>query len=149
LFAEIGGIEVGEWGRCETSCLPMLLQWHFRPACKLNFIELEFTGIFNRLINLQKAVMVSHHNVIANTLQLATFEKIRFAPGQQLDVVLGLLPQSHIYSLVVICHANVYRGFGVINLPKFDLQQLLGAIQRFKINTLYLVRPVVIVRSPR
>ncbi|KAH0559178.1 hypothetical protein GP486_004291 [Trichoglossum hirsutum] len=91
---------------------------------------------------LPKAVMVSHRNVIANTLQLATYEKLRFTSGQ-LDVVLGLLPQSHIYALVVICHANVYRGFGVVNLPKFDLQQLLGAIQRFKINTLYLVKPVV------
>jgi long-subunit acyl-CoA synthetase (AMP-forming) len=82
--------------------------------------------------------MISHRNVIANVLQFATFETTRYVPGY-LDVVLGLLPQSHIYSLVVICHTNVYRGFGVINLPKFDPQQLLSAIQRFKINTLYLV----------
>jgi acyl-CoA synthetase (AMP-forming)/AMP-acid ligase II len=82
--------------------------------------------------------MISHRNVIANTLQLTTFEKPQFGQGPR-GVVLGLLPQSHIYALVVICHANVYRGFGVTNLPKFDLQLLLGAIQRFKINTLYLV----------
>ncbi|KAH0544637.1 hypothetical protein FGG08_001287 [Glutinoglossum americanum] len=90
-----------------------------------------------------KAVMISHCNMIANILQLTAFEKSRFAPGH-LDVVLGLLPHSHIYSLAVVCHTNVYRGFGVINLPKFDLQQLLGAIQRFKINTLYLVPPIII-----
>ncbi|KAI9866334.1 MAG: hypothetical protein M1813_001456 [Trichoglossum hirsutum] len=126
----------------EGACLPRLeeLKWENGEGAK----RAAFLCYSSGTSGLPKAVMVSHHNVIANTLQLATFEKIRFAPGQQLDVVLGLLPQSHIYSLVVICHANVYRGFGVINLPKFDLQQLLGAIQRFKINTLYLVPPIII-----
>ena len=55
------------------------------------------------------------------------------------EVALGLLPQSHIYSLVVICHATTYRGDQVINLPKFEIQQFLNSIQRFKITTLYLV----------
>lgn len=55
------------------------------------------------------------------------------------QVVLGILPQSHIYSLVVICHATVYRGDQVINLPKFELGPFLGCIQRFKINELFLV----------
>ncbi|KAL8776821.1 MAG: hypothetical protein Q9213_008120, partial [Squamulea squamosa] len=60
------------------------------------------------------------------------------------EVALGLLPQSHIYSLVVICHSTTYRGDQVINLPKFELQSYLEAIQRFKINTLYLVPPIII-----
>jgi long-subunit acyl-CoA synthetase (AMP-forming) len=89
-------------------------------------------------MHMQKGVMISHYNVIANTLQLTTYEKPQFGQGPP-GVVLGLLPQSHIYALVVICHANIYRGFGVTNLPKFDLQMLLAAIQRFRINTLYLV----------
>lgn len=55
------------------------------------------------------------------------------------EVALGLLPQSHIYSLVVICHATTYRGDQVINLPKFEIGNFLRAIQRFKINTLPLV----------
>ena len=94
----------------------------------------------------QKGVMISHRNVISNVLQISTFEKpyrdsIR-EPGSKYDkteVALGLLPQSHIYSLVVICHATTYRGDQVINLPKFEMQQLLNSIQRFKINTLFLV----------
>ena len=55
------------------------------------------------------------------------------------EVALGLLPQSHIYSLVVICHATTYRGDQVINLPKYDMNHMLDAVQRFKINTLCLV----------
>jgi acyl-CoA synthetase (AMP-forming)/AMP-acid ligase II len=53
--------------------------------------------------------------------------------------VLGLLPMSHIYGLVVICHASVYRGDGVIVLPKFEFASTLQAIQDYKINSLFLV----------
>jgi acyl-CoA synthetase (AMP-forming)/AMP-acid ligase II len=56
------------------------------------------------------------------------------------EKVLGLLPMSHIYGLVVICHATVYRGDGVVVLPKFDFATTLQAIQDYKINSLFLVR---------
>lgn len=94
----------------------------------------------------QKGVMISHRNVIANVLQITTYERpyrqsLKKEGGESdpREVVLGLLPQSHIYSLVVICHASMYRGDQVINLPKFDFEQYLSSIQRFKINQLYLV----------
>ena len=92
--------------------------------------------------------MISHRNVISNILQISTFEQphrdSKRQPGDKhnpTEVALGLLPQSHIYALVVICHATTYRGDQVINLPKFDMVQLLSAVQRFKINTLFLVPP--------
>ena len=91
--------------------------------------------------------MISHRNVISNVLQISTFEKPyrdlmkKESPSNAdfLEVALGLLPQSHIYSLVVICHATGYRGDQVINLPKFEFNTYLSAIERFKINTLVLV----------
>lgn len=95
---------------------------------------------------LPKGVMISHRNVIANTMQISAFEKpyrdTKRPPATQSDYtenVLGLLPMSHIYGLVVICHASVYRGDGVIVLPKFEFAQTLESIQRFKINSLFLV----------
>ncbi|KIW17334.1 hypothetical protein PV08_04526 [Exophiala spinifera] len=95
---------------------------------------------------LPKGVMISHRNVIANTVQISLYEKSTrddIAPGYK-DVVLGLLPQSHIYGLIVICHASTYRGDKVIILPKFDLQHYLNSIQTYKINTLYIVPPIII-----
>jgi ribosome assembly protein SQT1 len=82
--------------------------------------------------------MISHRNVIANTLQLVEFEKPQRKPNTN-QTVLGLLPQSHIYGLVVICHVNIFRGDSVVILPKFDFAVMLSAIEKFKINCLYLV----------
>ncbi|KAJ5029631.1 hypothetical protein J3E73DRAFT_206845 [Bipolaris maydis] len=101
---------------------------------------------------LPKGVMISHRNVIANTLQIATFEKpyrdkiINDVRNQSdyTEMTLGLLPMSHIYSLVVICHAGVYRGDGVVVLPKFEFATTLQVIQDYKINALFLVPPIII-----
>lgn len=90
--------------------------------------------------------MISHKNVIANTIQLSLFDQAdrdNIAPGYR-DIGLGLLPQSHIYSLIVICHVSTYRGDSVIVLPRFELEAYLGAIAKYKINTLYVVPPIVI-----
>jgi acyl-CoA synthetase (AMP-forming)/AMP-acid ligase II len=101
----------------------------------------------------QKGVMISHRNVIANTVQISVYDKLgrdKIRPGYQ-DVALGLLPQSHIYGLIVICHASTYRGDRVVILPKFDLQNYLASIEKYKINTLYIVPPIIIamVKNPQ
>lgn len=59
--------------------------------------------------------MISHRNVITNVMQIALYEidnrKARGKNGKPaVDVVLGLLPQSHIYGLVVISAAAAWRG---------------------------------------
>lgn len=91
---------------------------------------------------MQKGVMISHQNVISNVMQIATFETPTRSKrsGDPTEVALGLLPLSHIYGLVVIAQASTYRGDGVIILPKFELDSYLHAIQKYKIQTLYLVR---------
>lgn len=104
---------------------------------------------------LPKGVMISHRNVIANTMQIKAFEQpyrdtiINDVRNQSdyTENVLGLLPMSHIYGLVVICHASVYRGDGVIVLPKFEFASTLQAIQDYKINSLFLVPPIIILMT--
>ncbi|KAJ5536207.1 Acyl-CoA ligase inpC [Penicillium frequentans] len=100
---------------------------------------------------LPKGVMISHRNVIANVLQAKVFESsYRDARSRATgispftEVGLGLLPQSHIYALVVINHASAYRGDQTIILPKFELKSYLASIQNFKITSLFLVPPIII-----
>lgn len=90
--------------------------------------------------------MISHKNVITNCLQITEYEKdwrqslnLRGAQTVYTDVALGLLPQSHIYGLLVISHVGTYRGDQTVVLPKFDFSTYLNSIQNFKISTLYLV----------
>ncbi|KAL2144522.1 hypothetical protein VTI28DRAFT_9027 [Corynascus sepedonium] len=94
---------------------------------------------------LPKAVMISHQNVIANTMQYCLYEAVsRKQFGVDTQVVLGLLPFSHIYGLVVVAHSATWRGDEVIVLPKFELTDYLRAIERFRINHLLLVPPIVV-----
>ncbi|KAH7634442.1 hypothetical protein B0T09DRAFT_296074 [Sordaria sp. MPI-SDFR-AT-0083] len=94
---------------------------------------------------LPKAVMISHRNVIANTMQYCIFEDVgRKKNGVETQVELGLLPFSHIYGLVVVAHSATWRGDELIILPKFEFNDFLQAIERFKINHLPLVPPIVV-----
>jgi acyl-CoA synthetase (AMP-forming)/AMP-acid ligase II len=100
---------------------------------------------------LPKGVMISHYNVIANTLQITTHESLHrqgiieeTGDRQYVENCLGLLPMSHIYGLIVISHVGPYRGDGVVVLPKYDFKWLLQAIQDYKIRMLYLVPPMII-----
>lgn len=89
----------------------------------------------------QKAVMISHRNVIANVLQYRTFGSVeRAKQGIETQVVLGVLPFSHIYGLVVIAYSASYMGDEVVVLPKFDFKAFLSATETFKINQLFVVR---------
>ncbi|KAK4901009.1 hypothetical protein LTR27_002193 [Elasticomyces elasticus] len=100
---------------------------------------------------LPKGVMISHKNVIANTLQIFTHEsptREDYAKRNMLqsytETALGLLPMSHIYGLIVGSHVGAFRGDGVIVLPKYDFKVLLQTIQDYKINMLFLVPPMII-----
>lgn len=97
------------------------------------------------LIKYQKAVMISHQNVIANVMQTTVYEKVgRQKNGVDTQVILGILPFSHIYALTLITLLSQYRGDEVIILPKFELETLLTAVHSFKINQLSVVPPILI-----
>lgn len=110
-------------------------------------VSCEFPPSFLRLVLTppKKAVMISHRNVIANVLQHTTYESVgRKLRGVETQVELGLLPMSHIYSLVVISHCATWRGDEIIILPKFDFETYLVSIQRFRIEQLIIVPPIII-----
>jgi acyl-CoA synthetase (AMP-forming)/AMP-acid ligase II len=82
---------------------------------------------------------------MANVRQLSTFEQPERRSRQDCrDIVLGLMPQSHIYALIIMCHAAPYRGDKVIVLPKYNLRWVLQSIQTYAIHTLFLVPAVIV-----
>lgn len=90
--------------------------------------------------------MISHRNIISNILAFTCSEQpARDRLGSDhTDVSLCLLPMSHIYGLSVTCHSGTYRGDQLIVLPKFEMTSYLNATTTFKINTLYIVPPIII-----
>lgn len=93
--------------------------------------------------------MISHRNVISNVLQQVTFDSVaRKEKRITTQAVMGLLPLSHIYGLVVVSHIGTWRGDGVIVMPKFELEIFLNAIQKFRVGQLIVVGVHHARRSP-
>lgn len=89
--------------------------------------------------------MISHYNVIANVIQAALHDGVaRKHYGIDTQVTLGLLPLSHIYGLTLVALLSQYRGDEVVVLPRFELETFLAAVQRFRIEQLSVVPPILI-----
>ncbi len=88
---------------------------------------------------LPKGVMLTHHNLVANILQTAAV-----FPLQEDDVMLGVLPFFHIYGMVVIMNVNLHYGTTVVTLPRFELEQCLETLQRYRVTFASVVPPIVL-----
>ncbi|RKU40799.1 hypothetical protein DL546_002734 [Coniochaeta pulveracea] len=94
---------------------------------------------------LPKAVMISHRNIIANMMQFRVYEQpARKKFGIETQVGFAVLPLSHAYGLHVVALSQTWRGDELIVMPKFDLTTYLKAIERFKIQCLTVVPPIII-----
>jgi acyl-CoA synthetase (AMP-forming)/AMP-acid ligase II len=93
---------------------------------------------------LQKGVMLTHRNIVANIAQtLAGFEG-GMGPT---DVCIGVLPFFHIYGLVIVLSLALRAGARVVTMPRFDLEQFLGLIQDHRVTVAHLVPPIVLALS--
>lgn len=60
------------------------------------------------------------------------------------DVILGILPFSHIYALTKMIHWPVLLGITVVIMPKFELKALCETVQKYRITMAYLVPPIIL-----
>ncbi|KAI0657466.1 acetyl-CoA synthetase-like protein [Cubamyces menziesii] len=98
-----------------------------------------------------KAVMIPHYAVIANVIQMKQYadrhdagkpnSQKKYAPG---DRMLGVLPFYHIYGIVVSLHFFVFTGGTLVIVPRFNFENALKSIVRYKIAHLALVPPMVV-----
>ncbi|KAI0634243.1 amp dependent CoA ligase [Trametes polyzona] len=113
--------------------------------------KLAFLSFSSGTTGRPKAVMIPHQSVIANVIQLAhrtqpkdesrPLEWQRYKPGSR---NLAVLPFYHIYGLVVVLHFNCFIGTTVVVVQKFNFEQFLESIQRYRITNLCLVPPMVV-----
>ncbi|MFE0685672.1 4-coumarate--CoA ligase family protein [Streptomyces sp. NPDC058961] len=86
-----------------------------------------------------KGVMLTHRNIATNLAQLHPL--VPMVPG---DRILAVLPFFHIYGMTALMNAPLRCGATVVVLPRFDLDQFLGAIEKHRITGLYVAPPVVL-----
>ncbi len=88
---------------------------------------------------LPKGVMLTHYNLVANIVQSAGVE-----PVTEKDVLIGVLPFYHIYGMTVILNFALYKGATIVTMPRFDLEQFLGLIEKHRITRMHLVPPIIL-----
>lgn len=80
---------------------------------------------------LPKGVMTSHHNMTSQ-LQAVNVAYQNLKSGE--DVVLGILPFSHIYGLTVVLLQPTTVGVPVVILPRFEEIAVLSAIEKVRLS---------------
>jgi len=88
---------------------------------------------------LPKGVMLSHRNIVSNIAQCCPIEGI-----QEGEVTVGILPFYHIYGMTIILSMALYRGATIITMPKFEMEDFLGLVEEHKIESGYLVPPIIL-----
>ena len=91
---------------------------------------------------LPKGVMLTHRNLVANLCQCEGMEN--FEGFVDSDVTMAFLPFFHIYGMVVIMMLGLAGGGTIVMMPRFDLQEFLGLVQKYRVTILPLVPPVVL-----
>jgi len=88
---------------------------------------------------LPKGVMLTHHNIVAQLCQLQTV-----MAGDREACVAGVAPFFHILGMVLVLLLWLKRGGTIVALPRFDFEQFLVCVQKYRINTAFLVPPIIL-----
>ena len=90
---------------------------------------------------LPKGVMLTHHNLVANTYQLCHPEFLDLSTDG--CTLLGVLPFFHICSIESVLVTALWQGAKVVTLPSFDSTQLLSTIQNYVVTVATLTPPLI------
>ncbi len=88
---------------------------------------------------LPKGVMLTHRNLVANVVQLEAVRDLR-----QDDVLLAVLPFHHIYGITIFLNVALHVGATLVVLPRFDLDEYLRALARWRVTYAHVVPPIVL-----
>jgi len=78
-----------------------------------------------------KAVVLSHKNLVANTIQARVWIT-QFQDGE--EVIMTVLPLIHSYGMTVCHHLSIYSQSTMILHPRFRVDKILSDLQRYKIT---------------
>lgn len=86
-----------------------------------------------------KAVMLTHRNLVAQLHQFAGVQ--RLDPG---PTMVAVLPFFHIYGLVLILFASLWRGIVLVVMARFEFEPFLAVLAKYRVACVPIVPPIVI-----
>jgi acyl-CoA synthetase (AMP-forming)/AMP-acid ligase II len=86
-----------------------------------------------------KGVMLTHRNIVANLRQI---EGTDHCAGT--DTLVCVLPMFHIYGITVIMNFGLSQGATIVVLPRFELETLLCALEKYKVTMAHVVPPIML-----
>ncbi len=86
-----------------------------------------------------KAAMLTHGNLRSN---LDMMQSVTYASVRPTDVLLGVLPLSHIFGLNAVLHISLLAGACVLLVQRFDPVSSIASIQQHKVSIVAGVPPM-------
>ena len=87
---------------------------------------LQYTG---GTTGVSKGAMLTHRNLIANVLQSVTWDRHAQKGGERM---LTVLPFFHTYGITSCINASIYQAATIILLLRFEIHEVLDAIDRYQ-----------------
>jgi len=87
-----------------------------------------------------KGCMLTHYNIVSNMFQLALTHGLE---NTRENIVLAHLPFYHIYGMTILICASVCFGLSIVIQKRFDIEEFLELIQKFKVTVVSTVMPVL------
>ena len=76
-----------------------------------------------------KGVMLTHFNLLSNAIAIAEVCMLRRG-----EVQLGALPLYHSYGMTNVMNASLYAGAKVVLMRRFEVEEALKLIERYRVN---------------
>ena len=89
---------------------------------------LQYTG---GTTGVPKGAMLTHANLVANTLQAAAWYPTADYGNER---VLGVLPLFHVFAMTAVMNLGIRFGAEIVLLPRFELKQVMETIQDKRIT---------------
>jgi long-chain acyl-CoA synthetase len=87
---------------------------------------LQYTG---GTTGVPKAAMLTHRNLVANCIQVASW--LPPLPHEQ-TTILGVLPFFHVYGMTTVMNFGIRSGSRIVLLPRFGVREVLKTIQKYR-----------------
>ncbi|KAJ8116859.1 hypothetical protein OPT61_g1804 [Boeremia exigua] len=104
--------------------------------------DLAFLVYSSGTTGLPKGVMLTHQNMVANTMQSDVLGE-EFTHWKR-DRSLGFLPMYHIYGIAALILLPLYKGITTYIMQRFDLKVFCNIVHKDRITFAYIVPPVAL-----